>query len=53
MGWFQPVNPAEANAFNLVTVQDFDSVAVDHSNNSSGKVGSQNNQWKQQDKNNT
>jgi hypothetical protein len=34
-------------------VQDFEGVAVNYPDYSSGEAGSQSNQWKQQDENNT
>jgi len=42
------VDAVEANAFNMVTVQYVEGVAVDHSHNSSGVVGGTDNSWDEQ-----
>ena len=51
VGFFRAVNAAEADAFGVVVVQDFDGVAVKDAHNSSGEVGSmflsRRNQWEQ------
>ena len=39
LAFLRAIDPAEADTFRALVVQGFDSVAVDHSDNSSGEVG--------------
>ena len=42
------VDPTEAEAFIMVPVQDFDGIAVEHGDDSSGEVSSEDDSWDEQ-----
>jgi hypothetical protein len=45
LAFFRTVDAAETDAFSMVTVQDFDGVAIKNGDDSSSVVGSKDNSW--------
>jgi len=48
LAFLRAVYAAEADAFSMVAIQDFDGVADDHFHNSSSEVGGKNSSWDEQ-----